>query len=182
MRATAVEPMVPPAPPRLSMMTATPSVAESLSAMARANTSLDPPGGNGTTKVMLRLGQACANAAPGHADARRSAPPRPRRCRRFMSGLLAHVTARGVVAASCAAAGDRDFRLDQSIDLLAGIADFAQDFDAVAAQQRRWPDIVAAAVREPVGKGEVDDLAFDRMLHGAEETDVGEMLVVDEAF
>jgi hypothetical protein len=64
MRETAVEPMVPPAPPRLSMITATPSAAESLSAMARANTSFDPPGGNGTTKVMLRLGQVCACVLP----------------------------------------------------------------------------------------------------------------------
>src|ERR1700674_2128448 len=104
MRATAFEPMVPPAPPRLSMMTATPSAAASLSAMARAKTSLDPPGGNATTRVMLRLGQACASAERAMPAARRSAPPRPRRCRRFISGFLALV----VVDLAVLAAVDRD--------------------------------------------------------------------------
>jgi len=76
MRATALEPMVPPAPPRLSMMTATPSAAASLSATARARMSLDPPGGNGTTRVMLRLGQACARTGRVTPVARSSALPR----------------------------------------------------------------------------------------------------------
>jgi hypothetical protein len=79
MRATAVDPMVPPAPPRLSMMTATPSAAASLSAMARAKMSLVPPGGNGTTKVMLRLGQDWASAGRAMEEASNSAAPRRRR-------------------------------------------------------------------------------------------------------
>src|ERR1700729_2387190 len=88
MRATAAEPMVPPAPPRLSMITATPSAAESLSAMARANTSFEPPGGNGTTNVMLRFGQVCARALLAKI-AVSAAPVWARKRRLFMSGLPA---------------------------------------------------------------------------------------------
>jgi hypothetical protein len=48
--------MLPPAPPTFSMMTGWPSSGRMRSAMMRPTTSVDPPGGNGTTKVICRDG------------------------------------------------------------------------------------------------------------------------------
>jgi hypothetical protein len=50
-RATRPTAMLPPAPPTFSMMTGWPSNGRIFSAMMRAATSVDPPGGNGTTIV-----------------------------------------------------------------------------------------------------------------------------------
>src|SRR5215211_6379597 len=61
--------MLPPAPPTFSMMTGWPSNGRMRSAMMRATTSVDPPGGNGTTSVMVRAGQVwpCASMMPANA-------------------------------------------------------------------------------------------------------------------
>src|SRR5581483_6885832 len=66
-RATKVAPIEPPAPGRLSTITARPSVGAILSATDRARMSVSPPGVNGTTIEMLAEGQA------GSADAMRGA-------------------------------------------------------------------------------------------------------------
>src|SRR5258705_10232202 len=54
--------MLPPAPPWFSMMTAWPRMGRIFSAMMRAATSVEPPGGNGTTSVICRDGNVCACA------------------------------------------------------------------------------------------------------------------------
>src|SRR5690349_155367 len=54
--------MLPPAPPWFSMMTAWPRIGRIFSAMMRAATSVEPPGGNGTTNVICRDGKVCASA------------------------------------------------------------------------------------------------------------------------
>src|SRR5436305_12813545 len=54
--------MLPPAPPWFSMMTAWPRIGRIFSAMMRAATSVEPPGGNGTTRVICRDGKVCACA------------------------------------------------------------------------------------------------------------------------
>src|ERR1700729_3470424 len=119
MRETAVEPIVPPAPPRLSMITATPSAADSLSAMARANTSFEPPGGNGTTNVMLRLGQGCAWGFPP-MTAGIAAPVWARKRRRFISGLPAFAALRRW---SGFTAIDGHLRAHERVDLGVAIAE-----------------------------------------------------------
>jgi hypothetical protein len=48
--------MLPPAPPPFSMTTGWPSSGRMRSAMTRAITSVEPPGGNGTMMVMDRDG------------------------------------------------------------------------------------------------------------------------------
>src|SRR5262245_6449551 len=53
---------MPPAPERLSTTTDLPRNFSSACATGRAARSACPPGGNGTTIVMLRKGQACAAA------------------------------------------------------------------------------------------------------------------------
>ena len=55
-RATRPTAMLPPAPPRFSITTGCPSGARMRSAMMRAATSVEPPGGNGTTSVSERTG------------------------------------------------------------------------------------------------------------------------------
>ena len=64
---------MPLAPPLLSISTGWPHIWESLSATMRVLMSVEAPGGNGTTKVTLPLGKACARAAPGTPDAARAA-------------------------------------------------------------------------------------------------------------
>src|SRR3954468_10976520 len=54
--------MLPPAPPWFSMMTGWPRIGRIFSAMMRGATSVEPPGGNGTTKVICRDGKVCACA------------------------------------------------------------------------------------------------------------------------
>src|ERR1700680_5131586 len=54
----------PPAPPRLSTTIGRPSASLSLSAMIRAMMVVLPPGGNGTTSVIGRLGYGWAIAGP----------------------------------------------------------------------------------------------------------------------
>src|SRR4029077_1994211 len=58
-------PIEPPAPPTFSTITGWPSAAPILSAMMRAATSVEPPGGNGTISVIGRDGKlsACAGAS-----------------------------------------------------------------------------------------------------------------------
>src|SRR6185436_15305790 len=53
---------MPPAPLTFSMMICWPSSSDIGGAMMRAATSIGPPAGNGTTMVMVRTGQACAQA------------------------------------------------------------------------------------------------------------------------
>ena len=48
--------MLPPAPPTFSMMIGWPRIGRIFSAMMRAVTSVEPPGGNGTTSVIGRDG------------------------------------------------------------------------------------------------------------------------------
>jgi hypothetical protein len=86
------------------------------------------------------------------------------------------------VAAGGLTAIDRHLRAHEFVDLGVAVADFAQDFDAVAANERGGAEILARAGGKLVGKGEVEHLAFDRMLDLAEETDVVEMLVGKNAF
>src|SRR6185436_1926523 len=54
--------MLPPAPPWFSTMTGWPRIGRIFSAMMRAATSVEPPGGNGTTEVICRDGKVCACA------------------------------------------------------------------------------------------------------------------------
>src|SRR6188768_3420791 len=54
---------VPAAPPLFSTITGCPHFCVSLVAMMRVPVSVPPPGGNGTTMVTERAGQACANAS-----------------------------------------------------------------------------------------------------------------------
>ena len=69
-RATYSAPIAPPAPGRFSTMTVVDRRAPSFSASTRANTSLLPPGGNGTTIVIVAgtAGAACDAANPGRAQ------------------------------------------------------------------------------------------------------------------
>src|SRR4051794_34874831 len=61
-------PMPPPAPPRLSTTTDWPRSRVMASATGRPTTSASPPGGNGTTIVIVLLGYgACATARPAAA-------------------------------------------------------------------------------------------------------------------
>src|SRR3954453_4112542 len=55
-------PILPPAPPTFSTITAWPRIGRIFSAMMRAATSVEPPGGNGTTSVICRDGKVCACA------------------------------------------------------------------------------------------------------------------------
>src|SRR6185369_16148384 len=63
--------MVPVAPALLSTMNDWPSVLLSDGPMARAMASVDPPGGNGTTRVTGLFGQACACTPDTAANAKR---------------------------------------------------------------------------------------------------------------
>ena len=67
--ATASEPMTPAAPPLFSTITLVPRRLASCGAIARAMTSLLPPGGKGTT---MRMSAGCAQAK----EAARTAPMR----------------------------------------------------------------------------------------------------------
>ena len=58
--------MVPPAPGLLSIMTLCPSRAANALPMSRALWSVGPPGGNGTTIVMTREGNASALYTDAH--------------------------------------------------------------------------------------------------------------------
>src|SRR6266850_2988728 len=66
-RAMRATPIVPPAPPTFSTTTVWPSGARMRSAMMRAAVSVEPPGGNGTTRVIGREGNPCACAAAAQA-------------------------------------------------------------------------------------------------------------------
>src|SRR5215471_15386778 len=59
--------MIPDAPARFSTTTGWPSALESLSATGRADTSLAPPGGNGTIQRTGFVGQVCAHTGPASA-------------------------------------------------------------------------------------------------------------------
>src|SRR5215510_12712658 len=61
--------MLPPAPPTFSMITGWPRIGRIFSAMMRAVTSVEPPGGNGTISVIWRDGKVCACAPPAIAAA-----------------------------------------------------------------------------------------------------------------
>src|SRR5260370_19728904 len=63
-RATRSARTLPPAPERFSTTTGWPSSACMRGWMMRATMSISPPGGYGTTMVTVRLGNACAAAAP----------------------------------------------------------------------------------------------------------------------
>src|SRR6186997_1212474 len=90
--------MLPPAPPWFSMMTAWPRIGRIFSAMMRAATSVEPPGGNGTTKVICRDGKVCASAPARPAtSASASAPISFRMCfPRTEFFLLLHFNASGL--------------------------------------------------------------------------------------
>src|SRR5882672_9179525 len=60
-------PIVPPAPPTFSTTTVWPRGTRMRSAMMRAAVSVEPPGGNGTTRVIGREGKPCACAAAAQA-------------------------------------------------------------------------------------------------------------------
>src|SRR6187431_1050755 len=76
-------PTVPPAPPRLSMITWRPSERVSTAVSGRAKASVPPPAGKGTTKETGRFGQppAWARAEPTNGKAR-AAPAAARSLRR----------------------------------------------------------------------------------------------------
>src|SRR3954462_9306332 len=75
--------MLPPAPPTFSTTTDCPSVVRMRSAMMRATTSVEPPGGKGEMIVTGRDGYGCActgATAPAKASAKRTTfmiPPAP---------------------------------------------------------------------------------------------------------
>ena len=82
-RATAVAPIAPPAPGRLSTITGRPRTGAILSPTERARMSVKPPGVNGTTMEMFADGQAgCAHAHRGASEAAAAAEARPRTPRR----------------------------------------------------------------------------------------------------
>src|SRR5687767_5482155 len=58
-------PMMAFAPPRLSMTSGWPSTFSTSFAMTRAFASVAPPGGNGTTRRIGRVGQVCPEPAEG---------------------------------------------------------------------------------------------------------------------
>src|SRR6201981_2834838 len=66
-RASRPTPIEPPAPPTFSTITGWPSAAPILSAMIRAATSVDPPGGNGTISVIGREGKLSARVGASGA-------------------------------------------------------------------------------------------------------------------
>ena len=57
-------PSAPPAPPRFSTTTGLPSFSAMALPRSRAMLSVPPPGANGTTSVMGRVGKSCAAAGP----------------------------------------------------------------------------------------------------------------------
>src|SRR5262249_8187800 len=69
--ATAAVPMLPPPPARFSIMTVAPSRCCMCGWIKRAIVSVDPPGGDGTTILILPAGQFCALAAHGAVSAPR---------------------------------------------------------------------------------------------------------------
>ena len=73
MRATAVVAMLPPAPPRFSMITGLPSASPSGVLMTRAAMSVPPPAGKHTTMVICLSGYcACAASGTSKANAART--------------------------------------------------------------------------------------------------------------
>src|SRR5262245_47376276 len=70
--ATAAVPMLPPPPARFSIMTVAPSRCCMCGWTKRAIMSVDPPGGYGTTILILPAGQFWACAAHGAISAPRS--------------------------------------------------------------------------------------------------------------
>src|SRR6218665_45811 len=72
-RCTCSVPICPLAPARLSTTTGWPSACCKSLAMRRATTSVMPPGGKGTTRVMGRLGHGAASAASAGALPRHAA-------------------------------------------------------------------------------------------------------------
>src|SRR5262245_50384699 len=70
--ATAAVPMLPPPPARFSTMTVAPSRCCMCGWIKRAIMSVDPPGGYGTTILILVAGQVWACAAHGAISAPRS--------------------------------------------------------------------------------------------------------------
>src|SRR5712691_1674357 len=73
------------------MTSCCPSVRERCSPMMRATTSLVPPGANGTTIVMGRVGYACAQATRERAGSAAA----PARCRNLRRGSFIGVPLRG---------------------------------------------------------------------------------------
>ena len=55
---------MPPAPPAFSTITCWPKISDRRAATIRPMMSAPPPAANGTTKVIGRLGQLCAEAGP----------------------------------------------------------------------------------------------------------------------
>src|SRR3954463_11289710 len=85
-------PTVPPAPPRLSMISCLPVCLANCAPSGRANASVPPPAGNGTIIVTGLTGHAafCARAKGAAAAAAAAANPRrtARRCMLWESMLL----------------------------------------------------------------------------------------------
>src|SRR6185295_3344676 len=79
--------MLPPAPGRLSAISATPSSFDISSAMSQVRKSHEPPGGKPTTRRIGLAGNACAKAEPQKSQISRTrnmrAPPRP--VRRYLA-------------------------------------------------------------------------------------------------
>jgi len=67
--ATALAPVVPPAPGRFSITNVWPTCFPTCSNTTRAATSLAVPAPSGTTTATARAGHSCADAAPGTAIA-----------------------------------------------------------------------------------------------------------------
>src|SRR6185295_2996879 len=69
---TSSAPMLPPAPPRLSMMKGLPSSSCRPFAIGRAAVSEGPPGGHGTITFTDYDGQPCAEASENSAESRKA--------------------------------------------------------------------------------------------------------------
>src|SRR5262249_61272032 len=78
-RAAASAPILPPAPPRLSMTKDAPRMVDILAAMMRTIVSLAPPAGVGEISLMGRAGEGSPTAAcPAGAEAiKKTRPPPP---------------------------------------------------------------------------------------------------------
>src|SRR6266478_116706 len=70
--ATRTPAVMPAPPPIFSTMTVCPRISPIACAWSRAEMSTPPPGVNGTTSVMVRVGQSCAPAGESVARARRN--------------------------------------------------------------------------------------------------------------
>ena len=85
-----IEPVVPPAPGKFSTTNCCPRVPDMCSPATRAETSVPPPGANGTIIVIVRVGYACALTTRGDADSVAAPVASCRNCLRASLMVMLH--------------------------------------------------------------------------------------------